>query len=168
MPVYFFLVKQLIKSSIFLIQSNKGMSSGGVPQGGIKEGLKAPSSSSGLLPTPVIASASPSPAAASATPTAIILPPEAGLTVPNVEAVKRAQDLAAKMGFWQDPQFAPLINMFPGQMPPEVTFQPKPAKAPVLRLDAQGREVDEHGNVVNTTKVTNLSTLKVRFLFPCS
>ncbi|XP_058204709.1 protein RDM16 isoform X1 [Rhododendron vialii] len=154
--------KELEEKMKKLPLSNKGVSSGGIPQVGSKEGLKAPSSSSGLLPTPVIASTLPSAAAAaSANPTASILPPEAGLTVPNVEAVKRAQELAAKMGFWQDPQFAPLINMFPGQMPPEVTFQPKPAKAPVLRLDAQGREVDEHGNVVNTTKVTNLSTLKV-------
>ncbi|KAI3982402.1 hypothetical protein MKX01_041240 [Papaver californicum] len=81
--------------------------------------------------------------------------------VPNIEAVKRAQELAAKMGFHQDPEFAPLINMFPGQMPVEVAIQQKPPKAPVLRLDAHGREVDEHGNVVNQPKLTNLSTLKV-------
>ncbi|MCL7035762.1 hypothetical protein MKW94_018735 [Papaver nudicaule] len=81
--------------------------------------------------------------------------------VPNIEAVKRAQELAAKMGFHQDPEFAPLINMFPGQTPVEVAIQQKPPKAPVLRLDAHGREVDEHGNVVNQPKLTNLSTLKV-------
>ncbi|KAK1358269.1 hypothetical protein POM88_051525 [Heracleum sosnowskyi] len=84
-----------------------------------------------------------------------------GLTAPKVEAVKRAQELAAKMGFRQDPQYAPLINMFPGQVQSEVTVQPKPAKAPVLRLDALGREIDEHGNVVNVPKLNNLSTLKV-------
>ncbi|KAI5412632.1 hypothetical protein KIW84_057328 [Lathyrus oleraceus] len=33
-------------------------------------------------------------------------------------------------------------------------------QAPVLRLGAQGREIDEHGNVVNITKPSNLSTLK--------
>ncbi|XP_037423395.1 protein RDM16-like [Triticum dicoccoides] len=37
----------------------------------------------------------------------------------------------------------------------------RPAKAPVLRLDAQGREIDEHGNVISMTKPSNLSTLKV-------
>ncbi|KAK4789935.1 hypothetical protein SAY86_017239 [Trapa natans] len=82
-------------------------------------------------------------------------------TIPNYEAVKRAQELAAKMGFHQDPQFAPLINLFPGQAVTQVNMPQKPTKAPVLRLDALGREVDEHGNVVSTTKASNLSTLKV-------
>uniref|UniRef100_A0A2P2L7Y4 Uncharacterized protein MANES_10G038800 n=2 Tax=Rhizophora mucronata TaxID=61149 RepID=A0A2P2L7Y4_RHIMU len=82
-------------------------------------------------------------------------------SVPNIEAVKRAQELAAKMGFRQDPQFAPLINLFPGQVPTEVAVPQKPTKAPVLRVDALGREIDEHGNVVNVTKPSNLSTLKV-------
>ncbi|KAK9741455.1 hypothetical protein RND81_03G107300 [Saponaria officinalis] len=78
------------------------------------------------------------------------------------EAVKRAQELAAKMGFRQDPEFAPLINLFPGQLPPDVSaVVQKPAKAPVLRLDALGREIDEHGNVVNISKPSSLSTLKV-------
>ncbi|XP_010558772.1 PREDICTED: U4/U6 small nuclear ribonucleoprotein Prp3 isoform X2 [Tarenaya hassleriana] len=81
--------------------------------------------------------------------------------IPNIEAVKRAQELAAKMGFRQDPEFAPLINLFPGQVPAEVAAPQKPTKAPVLRVDALGREIDEHGNVVNVTKPTNLSTLKV-------
>ncbi|KAA8534291.1 hypothetical protein F0562_031808 [Nyssa sinensis] len=145
-----------------------------------KGGLKAPSSGSGILPIPVPSITAAATIPVGTTPSAATLPPpaaaaaadsmnpppsgmvpHAGLTAPNFEAVKRAQELAAKMGFRQDPQFAPLINMFPGQLPPEVTIQPKPAKAPVLRLDALGREIDEHGNVVNTTKVTNLSTLKV-------
>ncbi|KAK7405997.1 hypothetical protein VNO78_07610 [Psophocarpus tetragonolobus] len=82
-------------------------------------------------------------------------------TLPNLEAVRRAQELAARMGFRQDPQFAPLINMFPGQVVTDVTLLQKPTKAPVLRLDAQGREIDEHGNVINVTKPVNLSTLKV-------
>lgn len=83
------------------------------------------------------------------------------VSVPNYEAVKRAQELAAKMGFRQDPQFAPLINLFPGQQAAEIVLPQKPTKAPVLRLDALGREIDEHGNVVNTAKPSNLSTLKV-------
>ncbi|KAI3883296.1 hypothetical protein MKX03_003440 [Papaver bracteatum] len=47
-----------------------------------------------------------------------------------------------------------------GKMPGEVAIRQKP-KAPVLRLDAHGREEDEHGNVINQPKFTNLSTLKV-------
>ncbi|RZC53562.1 hypothetical protein C5167_012422 [Papaver somniferum] len=61
---------------------------------------------------------------------------------------KQAQELAAK-------------NMFLGQMAGEVSIRQKPPKAPVLRLDAHGREVDEQGNVINQPKLTNLSTLKV-------
>ncbi|CAM8889130.1 unnamed protein product [Rhodiola kirilowii] len=79
----------------------------------------------------------------------------------SFEAVKRAQELAAKMGFRKDPDFAPLINLFPGQLPSEVSILPKPAKAPVLRLDALGREIDEQGNVVDIAKPSSLSTLKV-------
>ncbi|KAJ6805407.1 protein RDM16-like [Iris pallida] len=83
-------------------------------------------------------------------------------SVPNIEAVKRAQELAAKMGYHQDPDFAPLINMFPGPSAvSEMAVAQRPAKTPVLRLDAQGREIDEHGNVINMPKLTNLSTLKV-------
>ncbi|XP_071702486.1 protein RDM16-like isoform X3 [Rutidosis leptorrhynchoides] len=118
------------------------------------------SSGSGLLPVP------PQPVTATGSTASMQLfgsgvPQLAGLTAPKFEAVKRAQELAAKMGFRQDREFAPLLNMFPGQMPPEVTFQPKPTKAPVLLLDNLGREVDEHGNVVNIPKLNNLSTLKV-------
>ncbi|KAG2642215.1 hypothetical protein PVAP13_2KG279800 [Panicum virgatum] len=84
-----------------------------------------------------------------------------GLTnISNLDAVKRAQELAAKMGFRQDPQFAPLINMFPGTST-ELTVPQRPPKAPVLRLDAQGREIDEQGNIISMSKPTNLSTLKV-------
>ncbi|XP_022139033.1 protein RDM16 isoform X4 [Momordica charantia] len=86
----------------------------------------------------------------------------AGLTsIPHFEAVKRAQELAARMGFRQDPEFAPLINLFPGNIATDVAVPQKPVKAPVLRLDALGREIDEQGNVVNITKPSNLSTLKV-------
>ncbi|KAJ7976231.1 U4/U6 small nuclear ribonucleoprotein Prp3 [Quillaja saponaria] len=97
-----------------------------------------------------------------------VRPPASDMTVPpglartpNYEAVRRAQELAARMGFRQDPQFAPLINMFPGQVVTEVAVPQKPIKAPVLRLDALGREIDEQGNVVNVAKPSNLSTLKV-------
>ncbi|XP_059628208.1 protein RDM16-like isoform X2 [Cornus florida] len=168
--------KELSEKLKKIPQLNKGAStSSETSQLGLKDGFKAPSSSSGILPAPVSsvatatihagatqsASSVPAGVSASVMPPTGDMVPQAGLTAPNFEAVKRAQELAAKMGFRQDPQFAPLINMFPGQMPPEVTIQPKPAKAPVLRLDALGREIDEEGNVVNTTKVNTLSTLKV-------
>lgn len=87
--------------------------------------------------------------------------------VPNLEAVRRAQELAARLGFHPDPQFAPLINTFPGHILTDVAIPQKPTKAPVLRLDAQGREIDEHGNVVNVTKPSNLSTLKVWCFLSC-
>ncbi|XP_074286723.1 protein RDM16 isoform X2 [Silene latifolia] len=89
------------------------------------------------------------------------LKPVGSMDPEKYEAVKRAQELAVKMGFRQDPEFAPLINLFPGQLPPDFSVVQKPAKAPVLRLDALGREIDEHGNVVNISKPSNLSTLKV-------
>ncbi|RAL37012.1 hypothetical protein DM860_003934 [Cuscuta australis] len=132
---------------------------------GATESIKAPlstsaqvaSSNSGLLPTPSSSLNLPSGASVNLPPSG--LPHLTGLTVQKYEAVKRAQELAAKMGFRQDPEFAPLINMFPGQMPPDVTIQPKPSKVPVLRLDALGREIDEQGNVVSMSKPS--STLKV-------
>lgn len=101
-------------------------------------------------------------AASSVNPPASGVPTASGLlSAPNYEAVKRAQELAAKMGFRQDPQFAPLINLFPGQVAADLSLPQKPTKAPVLRLDALGREIDEHGNLVNISKPSNLSTLKV-------
>nr|XP_011457882.1 PREDICTED: U4/U6 small nuclear ribonucleoprotein Prp3-like [Fragaria vesca subsp. vesca]XP_011457884.1 PREDICTED: U4/U6 small nuclear ribonucleoprotein Prp3-like [Fragaria vesca subsp. vesca]XP_011457885.1 PREDICTED: U4/U6 small nuclear ribonucleoprotein Prp3-like [Fragaria vesca subsp. vesca]XP_011457886.1 PREDICTED: U4/U6 small nuclear ribonucleoprotein Prp3-like [Fragaria vesca subsp. vesca]XP_011457887.1 PREDICTED: U4/U6 small nuclear ribonucleoprotein Prp3-like [Fragaria vesca subsp. ve len=53
------------------------------------------------------------------------------------------------------------MNLFPGQVATEIVPSQKPTKAPVLQLDALGREIDEHGNVVNVMKPNNLSTLKV-------
>lgn len=145
------------------------------PQLGANEGRKVPSTGSGMLPTPAplvstsgIPSASTLPAAASINPPPVGLPHLPGLNHERFEAVKKAQELAAKMGFRQDPEFAPLINMFPGQMPPEVSIHPKPAKAPVLRLDALGREIDEHGNLINVPKVNTLSTLKVCHVYEIS
>ncbi|KAK6929274.1 Pre-mRNA-splicing factor 3 [Dillenia turbinata] len=139
---------------------------------GPKEGRKVPSLGTGKLPLPVSSTASrlakpsatalPASAATSMEPSVDGIAGLAGLTnIPNIEAVKRAQELAAKMGFHQDPEFAPLINMFPGQLTTDLAIQQKPSKAPVLRLDALGREVDEHGNVINVPKINNLSTLKV-------
>ncbi|KAI9156268.1 hypothetical protein LWI28_003264 [Acer negundo] len=142
---------------------------------GTKEGVKAQSSGTGTLQgsAPSTASTGVSAGAASissALPAvaASVGPPASGTSaiaglanIPNIEAVKRAQELAAKMGFRQDPEFAPLINLFPGQMPTEVVVPQKPTKAPVLRVDALGREIDEHGNIVNVAKPSNLSTLKV-------
>lgn len=141
---------------------------------GEKEVPKVSSSDKGILPNPdplvsastkvstgVTSSSSGLPASSPAMQSQIGLPHLPGLTAQKYEAVKRAQELAAKMGFRQDPEFAPLINMFPGQMAPDVTIQPKPSKAPVLRLDALGREVDDQGNLVNVPKVNTLSTLKV-------
>ncbi|KAL6574462.1 hypothetical protein OROMI_011747 [Orobanche minor] len=145
---------------------------GGSPRVGEKQVAKVSLSNKGVLPTPVppvSASVIPSGVAPSnsTVPTVTVTPSQSGLlhlpglTAQKYEDVKRAQEVAAKMGFRQDPEFAPLINMFPGQILPEVTIQTKPSKAPVLRLDALGREVDEHGNVVNVPKVNSLSTLKV-------
>ncbi|CAA2997651.1 RDM16-like isoform X3 [Olea europaea subsp. europaea] len=158
-----------------LLNKTAGSTREGTPQMGQKEAVKVPPSSKGIMSTPAASATAPGvstglnpstttlPAVASASANAPPsgLPHLTGLTTQKYEAVKRAQELAAKMGFRQDPEFAPLINMFPGQMPPDVAMQPKPAKAPVLRLDALGREIDEHGNVVNVPKVNNLSTLKV-------
>ncbi|CAJ2655165.1 protein RDM16-like [Trifolium pratense] len=48
------------------------------------------------------------------------------------------------------------------RIPPPATTGVTTKAAHVLRLDAHGREIDQHGNlVVNVTKPTNLSTLKV-------
>ncbi|KAH6762647.1 Pre-mRNA-splicing factor 3 [Perilla frutescens var. hirtella] len=123
-------------------------------------------SSSGILPSPRFAPVSVPTEVMPSTPTPVIplqagVPHLTGLTAQNVESVKRAHELAAKMGFWQDPEFATAINAFPGQVLPDVSIQPKPSKAPVLRLDAKGREIDEEGKVVDIPKAKSLSTLKV-------
>lgn len=78
----------------------------------------------------------------------------------NYEAIKRAHELAMRLGFHQIPFGMPLM---PTMMPTNFAEDggSKSVKAPVLRLDAQGREIDEHGNVVERSKVTNVSTLKV-------
>ncbi|XP_028799485.1 protein RDM16 isoform X1 [Neltuma alba] len=142
----------------------------GSTQLGLQDESKMPSVSAGVAAmTATTASAGsvanisnfPAAAAAAQPPTATSAAPAGIGTLPNYEAVRRAQELAARMGFRQDPQFAPLINMFPGQTVTDITVPQKPTKAPVLRLDAQGREIDEHGNVVNVIKPSNLSTLKV-------
>lgn len=87
----------------------------------------------------------------------------------NYEAIKRAHDLAMRLGFHQIPFGMPVIpNMVPTHLTDDMSgLGPKSVKAPVFRLDPQGREIDENGNVVERSKVTNVSTLKVRcsFLF---
>ncbi|XP_023904048.1 protein RDM16 isoform X2 [Quercus suber] len=153
-----------------LLNKGASTSSEGRSNLGLNEEPKAQSVSTGTGKGPVLVSAPTSVSAgvissSSALPVASAAADpgaSAGLTaVPNFEAVKRAQELAARMGFRQDPEFAPLINLFPGQVATDVAVPQKPTKAPVLRLDALGREIDEHGNVVNVTKPSNLSTLKV-------
>ncbi|KAH1223219.1 Protein RDM16 [Glycine max] len=158
-------IPQLNKSSTQNSQgsSNLGsMNESAVPSSAA--GVASKSSTSASLVHAANMSIFPSTAFAASANTPVIGTSAAGIpnaTLPNWEAVRRAQELAARMGFRQDPQFAPLINMFPGQMVTDVTLLQKPMKAPVLRLDAQGREIDEHGNVINVTKPINLSTLKV-------
>ncbi|GAV77261.1 DUF1115 domain-containing protein/PRP3 domain-containing protein [Cephalotus follicularis] len=140
-----------------------------------KEGFKALPSGTGTVQGSVLSMNAPSAVTTGSIPTSSTLPAAAvapvkppssgvpgvtGLTTVPFEAVKRAQEVAAKMGFHQDPEFAPLINLFPGAAS-DVSAPQKPTKAPVLLVDALGREIDEHGNVVNITKPSNLSTLKV-------
>ncbi|CAA7015683.1 unnamed protein product [Microthlaspi erraticum] len=80
----------------------------------------------------------------------------------NIEGVRRAQAIVAKMGgYIQGQDSAPAINLFTGQTPAEMAVPQRPSKPPVLRVDALGREIDEHGNVISATKPSNLSTLKV-------
>lgn len=152
--------------TILIMQLNKGANArkDASQNLGSKE-LKPPSVTAGILhapaPSGIRFDSSKLPIAPAASSTSGMIA-EAGLTaVPNLEAVKKAQELAASMGFRQDPQFAPLINLFPGQVATDVAAPQKPTKAPVLRLDALGREIDELGNLVNATKPNNLSTLKV-------
>ena len=93
---------------------------------------------------------------ASALPHAVFPGPE---STSNIEAVRKAQELAAKITFRHDPS---ALNYFSGQAPTEtMAVTQKPAKPPVLRVDALGREIDEHGNVISVTKPSNLTTLKV-------
>lgn len=81
--------------------------------------------------------------------------------VSKYEAVKRAQDIVIRMGFPQPPGAMPFMGFLPGQLEDMGTVHSKTVKAPVLRLDAQGREVDEHGKVVDRPKISTISTLKV-------
>jgi len=158
------------------VQLNKSSTSNSEEstQFGNKTESTVPSLSAGVASRPATSASSGPAANMSIFPAAAVNPPASGTGAPgvasatNFEAVRRAQELAARMGFRHDPQFAPLINMFPGQIAtPDVTIPQKPTKAPVLRLDAQGREIDEHGNVVNVTKPSNLSTLKVCSFLNC-
>ncbi|XP_057764687.1 protein RDM16-like isoform X2 [Salvia miltiorrhiza] len=148
------------------LNRNRDASSTEVGNQRVGDKVGAKTSSSGIRPSRTSAPVSvpsegmpstPNPAA----PLQAGVPEITGLTARNVESVKRAHELAAKMGFWQDPEFATVFNAFPGQLPPDISFQPKPSKVPVLRLDAMGREIDEKGKVVDIPKAQSLSTLKV-------
>ncbi|KAL5074526.1 hypothetical protein RYX36_013510 [Vicia faba] len=67
----------------------------------------------------------------------------------------------AKKALQMQKELPEKLKRIPQIVTPDGAIPRKPTKAPVLRLDAQGREIDEHGNVVNVTKPSNLSTLKV-------
>lgn len=83
--------------------------------------------------------------------------------VANIEALKRVQEVAARLGIPQNTESFPFLSMIQRQSTNELgtAGQQRDVKRPVLLLDAQGREIDEHGNVVERTKISNLSTLKV-------
>ncbi|EFJ31399.1 hypothetical protein SELMODRAFT_169615 [Selaginella moellendorffii] len=72
----------------------------------------------------------------------------------NIASYKRAQECVARLGFQQPPGSMAL------HVPGVPSAGPKVVKHPVLRLDKQGREIDEHGVVVDNRK-SNISTLKV-------
>ncbi|MED6159114.1 Protein rdm16 [Stylosanthes scabra] len=158
--------KELTENLKKFPQLNKSstQNSHGSTQLGSKDESAFPSASAGVSPKSSIPSSSgpaanvPVPSSGASSSTAVGIPTP---TPANYAAIRRAHELAASMGFRQDPQFGPPINFFTGQPLADVAVTQKPTKAPVLRLDAQGREIDEHGNVVNVTKPSNLSTLKV-------
>ncbi|MCO5560735.1 hypothetical protein L7F22_014355 [Adiantum nelumboides] len=92
-------------------------------------------------------------------PTTNYLPNIPGL-VPGVphDAIKKVQEVAARFGLSQPTDS--FFSMMQGNDFGTVS-QHRDVKRPVLLLDAHGREIDEHGNVVERTKISNLSTLKV-------
>ncbi|CAF1928482.1 hypothetical protein F2Q70_00012610 [Brassica cretica] len=144
------------------IQLGKGLADRFKKLSSANQGIKLASEGSPharVPPSTTTPTASAGTSSASALPHAVL--PGLGNKV-NIEAVKRAQEVAARMGYRQDPEFPTIINYLLGQTPTEtMAVQQKPAKAPVLRVDALGREIDEHGNVISVTKPSNLSTLKV-------
>jgi U4/U6 small nuclear ribonucleoprotein PRP3 len=80
----------------------------------------------------------------------------------SVETLKKVQEITARLGIPQTTESIPFLSMIQRQPSDLGTAgQHKDMKGPVLRLDAQGREIDEHGNLVERTKISNLSTLKV-------
>ncbi|KAJ0035551.1 hypothetical protein Pint_25798 [Pistacia integerrima] len=96
---------------------NKGTSSDGSSVSGLKDREKVPSSGTGIMQgtrsttaNALSSGAMPSSSNLQAAATASVKPPKSGVptipgltNIPNIEAVKRAQELAAKMGFRQDP-----------------------------------------------------------------
>eukprot|EP00250_Pteridium_aquilinum_P033843 c6464_g1_i1 orf=165-2756(-) len=96
-------------------------------------------------------------------PTTVSLFPNFSGLVPGVapmDALRRVQEVAARLGISQPPESFSFLSMMQGNEL-GTAGQQRDVKRPVLLLDAQGREIDEHGNVVERTKISNLSTLKV-------
>eukprot|EP00271_Cylindrocystis_brebissonii_P010259 TRINITY_DN2639_c0_g1_i6.p1 TRINITY_DN2639_c0_g1~~TRINITY_DN2639_c0_g1_i6.p1 ORF type:complete len:1240 (+),score=382.36 TRINITY_DN2639_c0_g1_i6:444-4163(+) len=98
--------------------------------------------------------------------------------MPSLDAMLKAQQaMAQQMGFALPTSVAPPVQpsgAWPPTGPPSTVegggaaaaaaagaAEAKPAKAPVLRLDKRGRELDEEGNVVERVKQGPISTLKV-------
>lgn len=81
----------------------------------------------------------------------------------NMDALKRVQEVAARLGISQPSESFSFLSMIQGNEFGTASQQ-RDVKRPVLLLDAQGREIDEHGNVVERTKISNLSTLKVKIV----
>ncbi|KAH7285667.1 hypothetical protein KP509_33G040100 [Ceratopteris richardii] len=89
------------------------------------------------------------------------VPPFSGLapgTAPISDALKKVQEVAARLGISQSADS--FLSLMQGSELGTAAHQ-REVKRPVLLLDALGREIDEHGNIVERTKIGNLSTLKV-------
>ncbi|KAJ0024200.1 hypothetical protein Pint_09315 [Pistacia integerrima] len=109
-------VKKVV-SFLFSHVLNKGTSSDGSSVSGLKDGEKVPSSGTGIMQgtgsttaNTLSFGAMPSSSNLQAAAAVSVKPPASGVStipgltnIPNIEAVKRARELAAKMGFRQDP-----------------------------------------------------------------
>ena len=81
----------------------------------------------------------------------------------SVETLKKVQEITTRLGIPQTTESIPFLSMIQRHASePGAVGQHKDMKGPVLRLDALGREIDEHGNLVERTKISNLSTLEVQ------
>eukprot|EP00898_Chlorokybus_atmophyticus_P005252 jgi/Chlat1/5728/Chrsp38S05566 len=99
--------------------------------------------------------AAPAPAAAAAPPVAST--PAAATAAPTIPPAQLQAIMAAMArGYKPTPEMMAAI----AAMQPNLAKAAKPFRPPVLRVDAQGREIDEQGNVIEH-KVAAVSTLKV-------